>query len=186
VSISRQVIEKAKKITLLISDVDGVLTDGSIYIGESGEFKRFSVSDGMGVALTRFSSLRLALLSGRASEATTLRAKELRLADHVYQGYLNKIVAFRDILQRYDVTEEEVAYIGDDYVDLPVMQKVGLAMSVPNGRPKVKEQAHYITESHGGDGALSEAIEMILRAKDELDSALERMEQEVYMVDDSA
>lgn len=184
-SIPEQVIDKAKKITLLISDVDGVLTDGSIYIGETGEFKRFSVSDGMGVALTRFSSLRLALLSGRASEATTIRAKELRLEDHVYQGYLNKIVAFREILSRYEVSEDQVAYIGDDYVDLPVMRKVGLAMSVPNGRPIVKGQAHYVTESHGGDGALSEAVEMILRAKGELEPALERMEKEVYLVDDS-
>lgn len=185
-SIPEQVLEKAKKITLLISDVDGVLTDGSIYLGDAGELKRFSVNDGMGVALARFSNLRIALLSGRSSKATTIRARELRLEDNVYQGYLNKIVAFKEICERYDVQKDEIAYIGDDYVDLPVMREVGLALSVPNGRPEVQNEADYTVEKTGGTGALSEAIELILKARDEFDSALETMEREVYMVEESA
>ena len=184
-SVPEQVLEKAKQITLLISDVDGVLTDGSVYIGAGGEFKRFNIADGMGVALARFSSLQIALLSGRASEATTIRARELKLEDHVYQGYLNKIVAFRDIRERYGVEKHEIAYIGDDYIDLPVMREVGLSISVPDGRPKVRESVDYVVGSPGGSGVLSEVIELILRARNELDSALETMEHEVYLAEDA-
>ncbi len=184
-SIPEQVLGKAKKITLLISDVDGVLTDGSIYLGESGEMKRFSVNDGMGVALARFSPLRIALLSGRSSKATTIRARELKLEDNVYQGYLNKIVAFKEICERFEVQKDEIAYIGDDYVDLPVMREVGLALAVPNGRPEVKNEADYTVEKSGGTGALSEAIELILKARGEFEPALEKMERKVYMVEES-
>ncbi|MBS1271709.1 MAG: 3-deoxy-D-manno-octulosonate 8-phosphate phosphatase KdsC [Candidatus Marinimicrobia bacterium] len=182
-SIPKAVAQKAAKIELLVSDVDGVFTDGSIYVGEAGELKRFSVNDGMGIALSRMTSLEIALLSGRHSEATSIRAEELGIGDHVYQGYLNKIVALKDILRKFDVGKEHVAYVGDDYVDIPVMRQVGLSFAVQNARDKVKEVADYTLKTHGGDGAVTEVIEIILKARGEFDQALEEMERKVYMVD---
>jgi len=176
--------EKAGRITLLVSDVDGVLTDGSIYIGEMGEQKKFTVVDGMGVALARFTPLQIALLSGRHSEATSIRARELQLEENVYQGYLNKLTALKEIRDRFQVEPGQIAYIGDDYVDIPVMRAVGLPFAVPNARPVVKEQADCVLETHGGEGALTEAIEFILEARGELQGAIEQMEKDVYQVDE--
>ncbi|MCF7804723.1 MAG: HAD hydrolase family protein [Candidatus Marinimicrobia bacterium] len=180
-SVPNSVLEKAAKIKLLVSDVDGVFTDGSIYVGSSGELKRFSVSDGMGVALARHTSLAIALLSGRHSDATTIRAEELGIGDHVYQGYLNKNVALKAILEQFGVEKSQTAYIGDDYVDIPVMREVGLAFAVPNARDAVKKVADYTLETHGGDGAVTEVIELILDARGELQQALDEMERKVYM-----
>lgn len=179
-----EIANRAKEITLLVSDVDGVLTDGSIYVGAMGEQKRFTVTDGMGVALARVTPLNVVLLSGRHSEATTIRAKELQLEENVYQGYLNKITALREIKDRFQVSPGQMAYIGDDYVDLPVMREVGLAIAVPNARPKVKEEAAHILETPGGEGALTEAIEMILEARGELDGAVRELEKNVYLADE--
>ncbi len=181
---SAQIIEKASKVTLLISDVDGVLTDGSIYIGAMGEQKRFTVTDGMGVALARLTPLNVAFLSGRHSEATTIRARELQLEENVYQGYLNKITALREIRDRFEVSPEQMAYIGDDYVDLPVMREVGLAMAVPNARPAVKDEVDLVLDTQGGEGALTEAIEFILEARGELQQAIADMEKNVYLADE--
>lgn len=175
--------EDLKGVSLLVCDVDGVFTDGSIYIGEGGEFKRFSVRDGMGVALARLTPLRIALLSGRHSEATLLRARELQLGDHVYQGYLNKIVALKKILKQFQVTPEETAYVGDDYVDIPVMKAVGVSFAVPNARDRVKEIADYTLRTPGGQGAVTEAVELILESRGELEDALAEMERDIYMVD---
>lgn len=183
-TIPEYVLQKAKQVTLLVSDVDGVFTDGSIYVGESGELKRFSVNDGMGIALSRMTSLEIALLSGRHSEATSIRAEELGIGDHVYQGYLNKIVALREILKRFNVDTEHVAYIGDDYVDIPVMREVVLSFAVPNARDAVKAVADLTLETHGGDGAVTEVIELLLKARGEFDEALEKMERKVYMVEE--
>ncbi len=177
--------QKAKQVSLLVCDVDGVFTDGSIYIGNAGELKRFSVRDGMGVALARLTPLGIVLLSGRHSEATIIRARELNLEDNVYQGYLNKIVALKEILDRFQVTADETAYVGDDYVDIPVMGAVGLSFAVPNAREKVKEISDYTLSVPGGSGAVTEAIELILEARGELDTALEEMERETYMIDET-
>lgn len=179
----KQIMERAGKVSLLVCDVDGVFTDGSIYVGSGGELKRFNVRDGMGVALTRLTSLRVVLLSGRHSEATLIRAKELNIEDNVYQGYLNKIVALKEIFNRFQVSAEETAYVGDDYVDIPVMKEVGLSFAVPNARPRVKEIADYTLTIPGGEGAVTEVIELILEARGELDDALDEMEREIYMVD---
>ncbi|HKJ67654.1 MAG TPA: HAD hydrolase family protein [bacterium] len=176
---------KAKNISLLVCDVDGVFTDGSIYVGTTGEFKRFSVRDGMGVALARLTPLRIALLSGRTSEATTIRARELELEDSVYQGYLNKIVALKEILERFEVSAEETAYIGDDYVDIPVMKSVGLSFAVPNARSQVRAIADYTLDTPGGEGAVTESVELILEARGELENALAEMERDIYMVDET-
>lgn len=177
--------DKVKEVSLLVCDVDGVFTDGSIYIGEGGEFKRFSVRDGMGVALARLTPLRIVLLSGRHSEATLLRARELQLGDRVYQGYLNKIVALREILERFEVAPEHTAYVGDDYVDIPVMQAVGVAFAVPNARDRVKQVADMTLQTPGGHGAVTEVVELILEARGELEDALAEMERDIYMSDET-
>ena len=123
----------AKKVKIIISDVDGVLTDGSIYIGEnSTEFKKFNVMDGAGVAFAREAEIKIALLSGRFSHATQSRAEELGLGEDCYQGGLNKLETYEEILKKWDYTDEHVAYIGDDLIDLVVMERVGLPIAVAN------------------------------------------------------
>ena len=121
-----------KKIKMIISDVDGVWTDGSIYVGiENSELKKFNVNDGAGVALLRQSGIKLALISGRKSNATALRASELRI-DDVYNGTLNKIPPYEELKLKYDLTDSEIAYVGDDLIDIPVMQKVGVPIATQN------------------------------------------------------
>ena len=120
------------QIKLIISDIDGVWTDGTIYKGTDGmEFKRFTVLDGVGVAVARAAEIKIALISARFSPATEHRAKELEIED-VYNGGLNKIPAFEDLKNKYSLSNEEIAYIGDDLIDIPIMEQVGLPIAVPN------------------------------------------------------
>ena len=126
------------EIKLFISDIDGVWTDGSIYIGTNGmEFKQFTVLDGVGVAAARAAEIKIALISARFSPATEHRAKDLQI-DDVYNGGLNKLPAFEDLKSKYSLCNDEIAYIGDDLVDIPIMEKVGLPITVPNASPEVK------------------------------------------------
>jgi 3-deoxy-D-manno-octulosonate 8-phosphate phosphatase (KDO 8-P phosphatase) len=164
-TVSLDLIERAKKIKLLILDVDGVLTDGKLIIGPSGELcKTFHVHDGLGIALSKKFGLKTAIITGRISKMVEFRANELKI-DALYQGQSNKVNALAKLQQEFHVNLDEIAYIGDDLIDLPVMTKVGLACAVPNAVPEVKERAQYITEAHGGHGAVRQAIEMILRAQ---------------------
>ena len=165
--------QKLKNVKLIISDVDGVLTDGSIYIGANGEeMKRFSVEDGAGVALA------IALLSGRYSSATEIRGKELKIED-IYNGMLNKIPAYEELKQKYNLEDSEIAYIGDGLIDLPVMEKSGVPISVRNAYPPVKKAALYITDKKGGSGALREAVDLILQAKGLYEEAIKRMRKKI-------
>ena len=174
-----RLIQKLKKIKLIISDVDGVLTDGSIYIGSNGEeMKKFSVEDGAGVALARASGLIIALLSGRFSSATGIRAKELKIED-IYNGMLNKIPAYEELKQKYNLEDSEIAYIGDGLIDLPVMEKSGVPISVRNAYPPVKKAALYITDKNGGSGALREAVDLILQAKGLYEEAIKRIRKKI-------
>ncbi|MFB0517618.1 MAG: KdsC family phosphatase, partial [Candidatus Neomarinimicrobiota bacterium] len=142
----------------LFMDVDGILTDGSIYIGPNDlELKRFTVEDGVGTALARQAELLLALISGRHSEATTVRARQLQI-DDVYQGCKNKLEPFEILLGKFNLRAHEVAYIGDSLVDLPVMERVGVPVSVPNAHPLVKKVAVHITKRSGGQGVLREVV----------------------------
>ena len=126
-------------INLLISDVDGVLTDGAIYLGYDGiELKKFNVLDGAGVAIARAANLKIALISGRYSLATERRAKELDIKD-VYNGSLNKIPAYDELKRKYSLVDANIAYIGDDLIDLPVMEKVALPIAVANAVNEVKK-----------------------------------------------
>jgi len=157
--------ERCSKIELIISDVDGVLTDGSVYLGEEGtEMKRFSIADGAGVALARAAGLRIALLSGRHSLATAHRAKELGIQD-VFNGCLNKLKPYFTLLEKYNLKEDAVAYLGDDLVDISVMERVGLPIAVQNAYEPVKTVAVYTTSARGGEGAFREAVDWILRQR---------------------
>ncbi len=153
---------RVERVKALFMDVDGILTDGSIYVGPDGvELKRFTVEDGVGTALARQARLPLALISGRHSDATTARARQLKIED-VYQGYVDKLEPFEMLLDKFSLEAHEVAYIGDGLIDLPVMERVGVPVSVPNAHPLVKNVAVHITRRSGGQGVLMEVVEWIL------------------------
>ena len=192
---------RAKKIKLLLFDVDGVLTDGKIWLfpapagfepmaaekkaaenahiggysitsASMMEAKGFNAHDGAAISLARLGGLKTGLITKRISETVALRAKDLRL-DHVYQGIANKLAAFQEILGKEKLDASQAAFVGDDVIDLPVMRNCGLAIAVPNGRDEVKEEAHFITTHHGGDGALRDAVEYILRAQGKLQDVID-------------
>jgi 3-deoxy-D-manno-octulosonate 8-phosphate phosphatase (KDO 8-P phosphatase) len=173
--------ERARRIKVLIFDVDGVLTDGQLFFlpqtGADGkqsglEFKGFAAHDGLGVTLARLGGLRLGLITKRQSATVAIRAADLRL-EFVYQGQSHKMDAVNDILKRAGITLDELAYVGDDVVDMPVMQVCGLAIATANARIQVKTIAHWITPNPGGHGAGRDAIDYILEAQDKLAYAIE-------------
>ena len=171
--------QKLKNVKLIISDVDGVLTDGSIYIGaNSEEMKRFSVEDGAGVALAKVAGLKIALLSGRYSPATEIRGKELKIED-IYNGMLNKIPAYEELKRKYNLEDSEIIYIGDGLIDIPVMERAGIPVSVKNAHPTAKETSVYVTDKSGGSGALQETIELVLKAQNQYDDAINKMREKV-------
>ena len=183
---------RAKKIRLILFDVDGVLTDGKIWIfpapsgaqpsvlqqsaqhgGEGGfgfhsttliEAKGFHAHDGTAISLARLAGLKTGLITKRISETVALRARDLKM-DHVHQGIQDKAGVFRQILEKEGITASEAAFVGDDVIDLPVMRRCGLAIAVKNARPEVKADAHWITPHAGGDGAARDAVEYILKAQ---------------------
>jgi 3-deoxy-D-manno-octulosonate 8-phosphate phosphatase (KDO 8-P phosphatase) len=160
---------RARRVRLLLMDVDGVLTDGHIYLqslpdGTAEELKVFHAHDGAGLKLARMAGLRIGVITGRDSAAVTRRAREVGM-DYVWQKQAEKVPAYERILRQAQLSDEETAYIGDDLPDLPVLARVGLAIAVGNAAPEVKRAAHYVTRRHGGDGAVREAIEAILRAQ---------------------
>src|SRR5579863_8578004 len=174
-------LERARKIKLLLFDVDGVLTDGSLWFfpapagahlptqqhaqqhgGEGGfgivsqnmvEAKGFHAHDGAAVSLARLAGIKCGLITKRISETVALRARDLKL-DHVYQGIQDKLTVFEEILRQEDLSSREAAFVGDDVIDLPVMRNCGLAVAVANARAEVKAEAHLTTPHAGGDGAL--------------------------------
>jgi 3-deoxy-D-manno-octulosonate 8-phosphate phosphatase (KDO 8-P phosphatase) len=155
--------ERVRKIKMLLLDVDGVMTDGGIFIGsDSIELKRFHVQDGAGIALAKAAGLLVGIITGRDSEAVRRRAKELEI-DEVQQGVLHKEESYEVILEKYGLRDEEVAYMGDDLLDIPVLKRVGLSICVANGAQEVKRVSRYITKKKGGEGAVREVVEMILK-----------------------
>ncbi len=157
---------QAKKIELFITDVDGVLTDGRIVLGNDGEeLKFFHVHDGLGIKLAQQAGIKTAIITGRESELVDRRAGELEISE-VHQNIKDKLEVFANLLSKYDISEENVAYIGDDLNDLPILKKVGLSLTVANGVQAVQDEVDYTTEKEGGQGAVREAIELILAAQD--------------------
>lgn len=152
-------------IKLLGSDVDGVLTDGRLYLGEHGqEFKAFSSRDGLGLMLAGRMGLQLALITGRESFCVERRAQELKVKE-VHMGIKDKVARMKEIWQRLQIQPHETAYIGDDLNDIPLLQEVGLACTVSDGAPEVQNICHYITRKPGGRGAVRELVELILKAQ---------------------
>lgn len=167
-------IERARKVRLLMMDVDGVLTDGRIVQDSLGhEWKSFDVKDGHGIVMAHRAQLKTALISGRESEATTRRAKELGI-ELVFQKIWNKLEVYERVLADTQLTPAEVAYIGDDVVDIPLLRRVGLAVAVADAVEEVKEVAHVVTKRAGGQGAVREVIELILRAQGQWATLMER------------
>ena len=164
---------------MIISDVDGVWTDGTFYKGTDGqEFKKFNVSDGVGVAMARAANFRIALISGRYSAATEYRAEELKIKD-VYNGGLNKIPAYEELKKKYNLFDNEIAYVGDDLIDIPVMEKVGIPIAVANAIMNVKEISTYITKTAGGYGAFRESVSWIIEQQGRTDDILKSMKEHI-------
>lgn len=158
------ITERAKKIKLLLLDVDGVLTDGKIIIGNYGdEIKNFDVKDGLGVVLLRKAGLRCAIITARNSRIVKIRARHLGI-DKIYENHY-KIKSLRNIKRRFRVKEEEICFVGDDLIDIPILKRVGFAVTVPNAIKETKDIAHYITQNPGGRGAVREVCEIILKAQ---------------------
>jgi 3-deoxy-D-manno-octulosonate 8-phosphate phosphatase (KDO 8-P phosphatase) len=165
-------IRRAAAIKVLILDVDGVLTDGSLTYGPDGEVtKTFNVLDGLGIELLQKTGVAVAIISARKSPVVVRRAADLKIM-HVYQGTHDKRIAFADLLAVTGASAEQCGYIGDDVIDLPLLRKVGFAVTVPSGHPEVQHRAHYVTKANGGRGAVREVCDMVMRAQGHYDAAL--------------
>jgi 3-deoxy-D-manno-octulosonate 8-phosphate phosphatase (KDO 8-P phosphatase) len=163
---------RAARVRLMIFDVDGVLTDGSLHFGADGEaLKTFSVLDGQGIKMLQDSGVTTAIISARLSTIVARRATDLGIA-HVQQGVHDKRSGFEQLAQRCGIAPENCGYIGDDVIDLPILTRVGFAASVPNGHAEVRSRVHYVTEANGGRGAAREICDMILRAQGNYEAAL--------------
>lgn len=155
---------KLARVRLFLCDVDGVLTDGSIWVGEKVELKRFNIQDGLGLTALRGQGIRVGWISSRPSSATTRRATELKV-DFLRQEKGSKVAVVESVLAEAGCSWEELCYAGDDLVDLGVMERAGAAVAVVNAVPEVKARAHYVTINHGGKGAVREICELILKAQ---------------------
>jgi 3-deoxy-D-manno-octulosonate 8-phosphate phosphatase (KDO 8-P phosphatase) len=172
--------DRARNIKVLIFDVDGVLTDGQIWVlpessatdAKGLEAKGFSAHDGLGITLARLAGLRVGLITKRQSRAVAIRARDLKL-EFVYQGQAHKMSAIDDILAKAGITLDQLAYVGDDVVDLGVMRQCGLAIASANARLQIKAVAHYITPNPGGQGAGRDAVDFILNAQGTLEQSIE-------------
>ncbi len=165
--------EKLQAVKAVILDVDGVLTDGGIYYDPTGrEIKRFHVADGLGMELLRHAGVRVVILSGRVAEAITRRAAELRVTD-CYQGVRDKKAQIEKLRQQWQMKAEELLYVGDDLNDLPAFEAVGVRVAVANADAMLQSQAHYVTKATGGNGAVREVCEWLLKARGEWENAVE-------------
>jgi 3-deoxy-D-manno-octulosonate 8-phosphate phosphatase (KDO 8-P phosphatase) len=170
----KDILEKASRIRLVVFDVDGVLTDGSLYIGDDGqEYKAFHSRDGHGIKMLLGHGIEIAVITGRTSRVVEHRMKNLGIS-HVYQGKLEKLPAFLELTQKLGVAVEQTAYVGDDVVDLPVMRRVGLAIAVQDAHPLVRKHSHWQTPNPGGRGAARDVCELIMEARGVLDNEMSR------------
>jgi 3-deoxy-D-manno-octulosonate 8-phosphate phosphatase (KDO 8-P phosphatase) len=165
-------MRRAARVKVMIFDVDGVLTDGSLTYGPDGEAtKTFFVLDGLGIQLLQKTGVQTAIISARNSPIVVRRAADLGIS-HVHQGNHDKRVAFAKLLEATGFKAEECGYIGDDVIDLPLFTRVGFAVAVPSGHPDVQHRAHYVTQAPGGRGAVREVCDMVMRAQGTYDQAL--------------
>ena len=172
--VSALVLEKATAIRLLLLDVDGVLTDGTLLYSSTGEeYKAFNTQDGFGITLLREAGIETGIITARISETVRRRGEELKIT-HLYQGIRKKNEAFREIVKKTGLKPFEIAYMGDDWLDLGLLRQVGLAIAPANGAEEVQRAVHYVTPRGGGHGAVRDACNLILRARGELDNLLRK------------
>jgi 3-deoxy-D-manno-octulosonate 8-phosphate phosphatase (KDO 8-P phosphatase) len=177
--------DRARKIKIILFDVDGVLTDGSIWLipvpvaspdgaiaSKMIEAKGYNAHDGTAISLARLGGMKCGIITKRISETVQMRARDLKL-EFVYLGQAFKMKPVREIMEKEGVTLDEIAYVGDDVIDLPVMRECGFAVAVADARERVKAEAHYVTPNRGGHGAARDAVEFILEAKGVLDQCIE-------------
>ncbi len=170
----KDILARAAQIKLIIFDVDGVLTDGRLIFGDDGqEYKAFHSRDGHGMKMLQGSGVEVGIITGRSSKVVEHRMANLGI-QHVYQGQLDKLPAFEKLIAKLDLTPEQVAYVGDDVIDLPIMLRVGLAVAVADAHSLVIQHAHWQAPHAGGQGAARDICELIMEAHGTLESALQR------------
>ena len=167
--IPNEIIEKAKRVKVFIVDIDGVMTDGRIiYSGYGDELRFFDVQDGFGITLLNRAGIKTVIITAGKSKIVKHRARDLAIAK-TYHGFMDKALAFDDLLKRFKVTPEEVCFIGDDLIDLPILKRAGFAVAVSNPVEEVKKLAHHITANPGGRGAVREICDLILKSQGKWD-----------------
>lgn len=172
--VTPDLLERIKRIKILILDIDGVMTDGHIIYSIYGdELKFFDVQDGFGITLLRRAGIKSVIITAKKSRIVKLRARDLKVAK-AYQGYMDKIKAYEHAIRKFRVKPDEVCFIGDDLIDIPVLKRVGFAVAVPNAVDEVKNEAHFITARAGGHGGVRELCDLILKSQGKWDLATEK------------
>ena len=169
-----EILRRARKIRLVLFDVDGVLTDGRLFFSDSGEEgKSFHARDGLGINLLQQSGVAVGIITARQSKLVAHRASDLDI-QHLFQGRKEKFPAYRELCEELGLDSDEIAFVGDDVVDLPIMLDVGLAVTVPQGHKLVKNMAHWTTENEGGNGAARDVCELIMHSQDTFTKAMQQ------------
>jgi 3-deoxy-D-manno-octulosonate 8-phosphate phosphatase (KDO 8-P phosphatase) len=170
----RDIIERAESTRLVIFDVDGVLTDGSLFLGDDGqEYKSFHSRDGHGMVMLMQTGVKIAIITGRSSDVVRIRMESLGI-EHVFQGHRDKLPPYLELKTQLNIEDEHIAYVGDDVVDLPIMRRAGLAIAVQDAHPLVKQHAHWQTPHGGGRGAARDVCELIMEAQGKLKKMMEK------------
>ncbi len=168
----KEIVEKAKNIRLLLLDVDGVMTDGKLYFGNNNsELKAFNILDGLGIKMLQNSGVDVGIITGRSSDIVATRAKNLGV-EILVQGREDKLTALYEVIEKQEITLEQIAFIGDDFPDLPIIRRVGLGVTVANAHPVVAQHALWQSCKAGGEGAVREVCDMIMRAQNTFNAAL--------------
>lgn len=169
--VNQNIVERARRVKMLIVDIDGVMTDGRIiYSGYGDELKFFDVTDGFGISLLNRAGIKTVIITAKKSRIVKIRGRDLKVA-RTYAGFIDKLIPFNDILKRFKVSAEDICFIGDDLIDIPVLKRVGFAVSVPNALDEVKAASHYMTSRVGGRGAVREICDLILKSQGKWDEA---------------
>lgn len=167
--INKEIVDKARRIKMLITDIDGVMTDGRIVYSIYGdELKFFNVTDGFGMSLLKRAGIRTVIMTAKKSRIVKMRGRDLKV-DKVYAGFIDKMIPFNRLLRKFKISAEEICFVGDDLIDIPILKRVGLAVSVPNAVDEVKAAAHYMTSKSGGHGAVREVCDLILKSQEKWD-----------------
>lgn len=172
--IGQDILDRARRVRMLILDIDGVMTDGRmIYSIYGDELKFFDVQDGFGISLLNKAGIKSVIITAKKSRIVKLRARDMKVA-RTYQGFIDKTIPFNDIVRRFKIKPEEICFMGDDLIDIPVLKRVGFAVAVPNAVDEVKRSTHYTTSKMGGRGAVREICDLILKSQDKWNLAVKK------------